>query len=122
MLLAKKRLLPLLLLAASFVPGAVFGQTPIRAIPEGSKLEDRRLKPLKDLNGYFPFKPPENAREWNRNSVRFRFRSQNRFHCLHLRSENHFYSISSWMYCLPLLRRLQFRVVILFYVIGLFLA
>ena len=35
-----------------------------RALPEGQLPNDSRLKPPKDLNGYFPFQPPKNLDEW----------------------------------------------------------
>ncbi len=35
-----------------------------RALPPGTLPNDIRLKPLKDLNGYFPFAPPKSKAEW----------------------------------------------------------
>ena len=37
---------------------------PLRALPEGKLPADRRLGPLKDLNGYFPFTPPATPAAW----------------------------------------------------------
>ncbi|MCG8585245.1 MAG: acetylxylan esterase, partial [Pirellulales bacterium] len=36
-----------------------------RVLPEGKRPEDWRLGPLKDLNGYFPFKPAKTKEAWN---------------------------------------------------------
>src|SRR3954454_20723440 len=35
-----------------------------RALPPGKLPNDVRLKPLKDLDGYFPFTPPKSKDEW----------------------------------------------------------
>ena len=37
---------------------------PPRVLPDGASHDDRRLGPLKDLDGYFPFEPPSTAAEW----------------------------------------------------------
>ncbi|HEX5472846.1 MAG TPA: acetylxylan esterase [Lacipirellulaceae bacterium] len=37
-----------------------------RALQPGTLPNDVRLKPLKDLNGYFPFTPPKSKSEWSR--------------------------------------------------------
>ena len=47
----------LLLTLATNVPG----EAP-RVLPAGTLPNDVRLKPLKDLDGYFPFTPPTSAR------------------------------------------------------------
>ena len=39
-------------------------QTP-RVLPDGETPNDRRLGPLKDLNGYFPFSPPATRQAWD---------------------------------------------------------
>jgi dienelactone hydrolase len=44
--------------------GAALAEIP-RALPEGGKLEDARLGPLKELDGYFPFTPSPNRAAWN---------------------------------------------------------
>lgn len=45
---------------------ACFGATggPPRVLPEGKLPQDVRLRPLKDLDGYFPFVPPKGKEEW----------------------------------------------------------
>lgn len=43
---------------------AVIEDGPPRVLPVGSTHDDRRLGPLKDLDGYFPFEPPSTAAEW----------------------------------------------------------
>ncbi|MDZ4852522.1 MAG: acetylxylan esterase [Pirellulaceae bacterium] len=40
-----------------------------RAIPDGAVLNDVRLGPLKDLNGYFPFVVPKTVKEWETRSA-----------------------------------------------------
>jgi dienelactone hydrolase len=37
---------------------------PPRALPEGKQPDDSRLSPLKDLDGYFPFEPPQTEADW----------------------------------------------------------
>ena len=39
---------------------------PPRVLPEGKQPDDRRLKPLKDLDGYFPFKVPASIADWEK--------------------------------------------------------
>jgi dienelactone hydrolase len=41
-------------------------------LPAGKVPNDRRLGPLKDLNGYFPFTPPKSADEWATRAQRVR--------------------------------------------------
>ena len=41
------------------------GEVPPRALPQGQLPKDPRLQPLKDLAGYFPFKPRETPAEWD---------------------------------------------------------
>src|SRR4026207_927266 len=43
-----------------------------RVLPEGKLPNDVRLKPLKDLDGYFPFTPPKSQAEWNTRAERVR--------------------------------------------------
>ncbi|HEX5218792.1 MAG TPA: acetylxylan esterase [Verrucomicrobiae bacterium] len=38
---------------------------PPRALAQGKLPNDRRLEPLKDLDGYFPFTPPATPEEWD---------------------------------------------------------
>lgn len=54
----------LLLSALSVVTTSAFAEVP-RVFPPGTLPEDVRLKPLKDLDGYFPWKAPDNLAEWN---------------------------------------------------------
>ncbi len=43
-----------------------------RILPEGQLPDDARLKPLKDLNGYFPFQPAASKADWERRAARVR--------------------------------------------------
>ena len=43
-----------------------------RALPAGKLPADKRLAPLKDLNGYFPFKPPASGEGWAARSRQIR--------------------------------------------------
>src|SRR6478672_1188081 len=43
-----------------------------RALPAGVLPNDSRLKPLKDLDGYFPFTPPKSQADWNTRAERVR--------------------------------------------------
>ena len=43
--------------------GVVMAAAP-KAVSPGEKINDWRLKPLKDLNGYFPFEPSKSKAEW----------------------------------------------------------
>ena len=43
-----------------------------RVLPEARQPEDVRLQPLKDLDGYFPFKPPASRAEWEKRAQRVR--------------------------------------------------
>ena len=45
---------------------------PPRSLPSGTLPNDARLKPLKDLNGYFPFDPPASAEAWAARADRVR--------------------------------------------------
>lgn len=46
----------------------------LRALPDGAFPDDARLSSLKDLNGYFPFDPPETETEWQQRSSALRRR------------------------------------------------
>jgi hypothetical protein len=52
----------------TFVLTLVFSVTSLsatpRVLPEGELPKDKRLADLKELNGYFPFKPPTSKKEW----------------------------------------------------------
>jgi dienelactone hydrolase len=43
-----------------------------RVLPEGKLPNDRRLEPLKDLDGYFPFTPPASKAAWEKRAERVR--------------------------------------------------
>ncbi len=45
-----------------------------RGIPQGNQLEDRRLGPLTDLNGYFPFHVPGTVADWSSRAMAVRQR------------------------------------------------
>jgi len=46
------------------------GLPKLRLLEDGQKLDDHRLKPLKDLDGYFPFTVPKTPKDW-RSRARF---------------------------------------------------
>ncbi|MFN0068737.1 MAG: acetylxylan esterase [Limisphaerales bacterium] len=50
-----------LLLASPHVAATAAG---LRVLPPGERPNDRRLEPLKDLDGYFPFQPPGTREDW----------------------------------------------------------
>src|SRR5215212_7609856 len=43
-----------------------------RALSAGARPNDVRLRPLKDLDGYFPFTPPKSKEDWNVRAERVR--------------------------------------------------
>ena len=45
-----------------------------RVFPEGKQPDDIRLKPLKDLNGHFPFAVPATLKEWEQRKAELRRR------------------------------------------------
>lgn len=45
-----------------------------RALPAGQRPDDVRLQPPKDLDGYFPFNPPDSKDAWQRRAERVRQR------------------------------------------------
>ncbi|MBL7037947.1 MAG: acetylxylan esterase [Pirellulaceae bacterium] len=53
------------------VQGFVSAADP-HALPPGQLPADKRLEPLKDLNGYFPFTPPKSKQEWERRADELR--------------------------------------------------
>jgi dienelactone hydrolase len=73
-LCARRSLTGLWFLAAAGVLVAAAGAAGPRALPEGKLPEDKRLGPLKDLNGYFPFTPPATRAEWEKRSEQLRRR------------------------------------------------
>jgi dienelactone hydrolase len=56
---------PPLFCAAFLLAGSALAEVVPRALPEGEKLQDARLEPLKELDGYFPFTPSPNRAAWN---------------------------------------------------------
>jgi dienelactone hydrolase len=61
------------LLVGGWLGGACLGEAAsLRALPEGQRPADIRLKPLKDLNGYFPFTPPKTTKEWTQRAEHVR--------------------------------------------------
>lgn len=58
-----KQMICCLALAAALA-GIVTAEPP-KAVSPGKTIDDWRLKPLKDLNGYFPFEPSNSKAEWN---------------------------------------------------------
>src|SRR5690606_8269446 len=63
-LLMFARMRPLLSLAVLALVTSASAEAP-RVLPSGTQPNDIRLKPLKDLDGYFPFQPPGSPEEWN---------------------------------------------------------
>jgi dienelactone hydrolase len=60
-------------LILSLVLGEALAKADVpRVLPAGAKPKDRRLEPLKDLNGYFPFKPSATPEEWAARAERVR--------------------------------------------------
>ena len=59
------------LLFMPFAASISFADGP-RVLPTGEKPDDWRLQPLKDLNGYFPFKPVEDKAQWNKRAEHVR--------------------------------------------------
>ncbi len=55
---------------------AVTAAAQVNVVPEGKSLPDTRLKPLKDLNGYFPFAVPSNVDAWKERATQVRRRVQ----------------------------------------------
>ena len=56
--------------AALIFAGSLFAAP--RVLPEGKLPNDVRLKPLKDLDGYFPFAPPASKSDWEKRAERVR--------------------------------------------------
>ena len=57
---------------ASVAGTAWADETHSRAVPKGELPHDARLAPLKDLNGYFPFTPPESRSAWDTRAANLR--------------------------------------------------
>lgn len=58
-----------LMLCFGLIPGLTAAP---RVLPDGRLPNDTRLKPLKDLDGYFPFTPPKSKLEWEKRAERVR--------------------------------------------------
>ncbi|HRZ91623.1 MAG TPA: acetylxylan esterase [Candidatus Paceibacterota bacterium] len=58
-------------LALAILPPSPGAAAP-RALPPGQAPPARRLEPLKDLDGYFPFSPPASIGEWSRRAEQVR--------------------------------------------------
>ncbi|MCX6916888.1 MAG: hypothetical protein NT167_28260, partial [Verrucomicrobia bacterium] len=61
-----------LLAVVSLTAAESTGDAPPRLLPKGQLPNDQRLQPLKDLDGYFPFKPCETPAEWGLRAERVR--------------------------------------------------
>src|SRR4051812_11180891 len=59
-------------LSAALIVGSAVAAESRRALPPGRLPDDSRLKPLKDLNGYFPFTPPASKAEWEKRAEKVR--------------------------------------------------
>jgi dienelactone hydrolase len=57
--------------SALILAGQMLAAAP-RVLPEGKLPNDVRLKPLKDLDGYFPFTPPTSKADWEKRAERVR--------------------------------------------------
>ena len=66
-----KKFIAFLLVACCSV--SLFAKAP-RVFPEGKRPDDARLKPLKDLNGFFPFEVPESLEAWEKRAAELRLR------------------------------------------------
>ena len=64
----------LLVTAATLTAIAPVPGKPLEAIPDGKQPDDQRLRPLQDLNGYFPFQPSATARQWDQRAEQVRRR------------------------------------------------
>jgi dienelactone hydrolase len=58
-------LISALLAVVPLAPAESKGDAPPRVLPKGQLPNDQRLQPVKDLDGYFPFKPRETPAEWD---------------------------------------------------------
>ena len=62
------------LVALAVMSGQHASADPAKVLPSGASLNDSRLQPLKDLNGYFPFKVPESKEAWGQRAAELRRR------------------------------------------------
>ena len=56
--------IPALLCVAGLMLIATASAADLKVYEDGSAPNDRRLQPLKDLNGHFPFDVPDSAELW----------------------------------------------------------
>ena len=61
----------LVLVLASLCSSLAAASVP-RVLPEGTLPNDKRLAPLRDLNGYFPFTPPASKDQWTKRAKKIR--------------------------------------------------
>ncbi|MFA8020999.1 acetylxylan esterase [Bremerella cremea] len=61
-----------LVLLAFLLVSTVAAQQSVRVLPQGQLPDDARLAPPKDLEGYFPFTPPESAPQWQARAEKVR--------------------------------------------------
>jgi len=64
--------LSILLAVGSVQAAESAGDAPLRVLPKGQLPKDQRLQPLKDLDGYFPFRPCETPADWDLRAERVR--------------------------------------------------
>ncbi|MDP6556911.1 MAG: alpha/beta hydrolase family protein [Pirellulaceae bacterium] len=67
-----RRILCLIVLISPILSLVAAAAESPRVLPTGKVPQDRRLEPLKDLNGYFPFTPSASPGAWNRRAERVR--------------------------------------------------
>jgi hypothetical protein len=66
-----RRVLPILLFGLAAASTAASAD-PVRVLPEGAQSQDRRLGPLANLDGYFPFNPPQSPEAWAKRAEQVR--------------------------------------------------
>ena len=64
----------LCLLLVTLTIGTSVSAEPLKALADGKQPDDRRLQPLLDLNGYFPFEPATTPQDWNHRAKQIRRR------------------------------------------------
>lgn len=65
------RVVCLAFLAALAISPAAWAEAP-RVLESDQRPADQRLGPLKDLDGYFPFQPPQSERQWAKRAANLR--------------------------------------------------
>lgn len=61
-----------LLVLAAVLTGSAYAQQSVTVLSAGQLPDDARLAPPKDLEGYFPFSPPESVVQWNARAEKIR--------------------------------------------------